>query len=205
MNSENWILNNENWILNYENWIRNNELDELSVWSCRFIMDEDKDTVLNLLRYQDVRCWWNHVPCTMHNQIWRFKNAVFPRISEKNSFLQLYIFNQHSTSLYYKFKISMPYICVTWWCKPLIFQTIWSNRVRSLKYGKSTNLGCKDIWIKNQSLWQELSYFLICPYPCSAPCFQIVAPFWSLFLALCHSPSLPPPGSCSTYGPSPLY
>ena len=53
LNNEYWILNNENWIRTNENWIRTNELDELSVWSCRFIMDEDKETVLNLLRYED--------------------------------------------------------------------------------------------------------------------------------------------------------
>ena len=84
MNSENWILNNENWILNYENWIRNNELDELSVWSCRFIMDEDKDTVLNLLRYQDVEdadetmC---HVQCTTRFE--DLKMLCFPEFLEK--------------------------------------------------------------------------------------------------------------------------
>ena len=55
-------------------------------------------------------------------------------------------------------KCSNPHIFSTCWCKALIFQTLinwsntlilqtlinWSNRVCSLKYHRSTTLGCKD-------------------------------------------------------------
>ena len=36
---------------------------------------------------------------------------------------------------------------LSWWCKPLIFQTliIWSSWIYSLKYLRSTTLGCKDL------------------------------------------------------------
>ena len=42
------------------------------------------------------------------------------------------------------------HIFYTWWCKPLIFQTwiLSSNRIHSLKYIKTTALGCKDIGIR---------------------------------------------------------
>ena len=43
-----------------------------------------------------------------------------------------------------KIKFSNPYIVATWWCKHLIFQTsnIRFNRIHSLKYLRSTTLGC---------------------------------------------------------------
>ena len=65
-------------------------------------------------------------------------------------------------SLCQKIKLSNPYIFTTGWCRPLIFQTyiIWSNGIFSLKYLRSTTLGCKDIRIrkfefvtKTQFLW----------------------------------------------------
>ena len=36
----------------------------------------------------------------------------------------------------------------TWWWDPFIFQTIWSNRIHSLKYEKSVTLVCTDISVK---------------------------------------------------------
>ena len=53
-------------------------------------------------------------------------------------------------SLCHKLKFSNPYIFTTGWRRPLIFQTyiIWSNRIHSLKYLRSTTLGCKDIRIR---------------------------------------------------------
>ena len=44
-----------------------------------------------------------------------------------------------------------PYFLETWWCKP--------NRIHSLKYQKSTTLGCRDIGIIILSLWQNLISF----------------------------------------------
>ena len=44
--------------------------------------------------------------------------------------------------------------------KPLIFQTILSNRIRSLKYQRSITLACKDKRIRKSSLWQKLSFFV---------------------------------------------
>ena len=39
-------------------------------------------------------------------------------------------------------KFSNTYICVIWWCKPFIFQTltVWSNIIHSLKYQRSATL-----------------------------------------------------------------
>ena len=52
--------------------------------------------------------------------------------------------------LCHRFKFINPYILATWWCKPLIFQTyiIWSSRIHSLKYLRSTALGWKHISIR---------------------------------------------------------
>ena len=52
-------------------------------------------------------------------------------------------------SLCYKLKLSNPYILVISWCKPLIFQTqiILSKKIYSLKFLRSTTLGCKYIGI----------------------------------------------------------
>ena len=65
-------------------------------------------------------------------------------------------------SFCHELKFSNPYIFVTWWCTPLIFQTknIWSNIIYTLKYLRSTTLGLEDIGItisefvaKTQFLW----------------------------------------------------
>ena len=57
---------------------------------------------------------------------------------------------------------SNPYIFTTCWCKLLEFQTliIWSNILYSLKYLRSTTLGCKDIRIKTQFLYVNNSFFI---------------------------------------------
>jgi len=50
----------------------------------------------------------------------------------------------------HKFKfLESLHVCITWWCKPLIFQTknIWSCMIYSLKYLRSTTLGLEDIGI----------------------------------------------------------
>jgi len=46
----------------------------------------------------------------------------------------------------HKLRFSNPYILATWWCKPLIFQTlaIW---VQSMKYQRSAISGFKDVRI----------------------------------------------------------
>ena len=64
-------------------------------------------------------------------------------------------------SLCHKLKFSNPYIYGTWCCRLLIFQTkiIWCNRIHSLKFLRSTTLGCKDIRKRNLSLWQRINYF----------------------------------------------
>jgi len=52
-------------------------------------------------------------------------------------------------SLCHKLKYSNPFIYWTWCCRLLIFQTkiIWCNKIHSLKYLRSTTLGCRDIGI----------------------------------------------------------
>jgi len=53
-------------------------------------------------------------------------------------------------SLCHKLKFSNPYVYGTWWCRLLIFQTkiIWCNIIQSLKYLRSSTLGCRDIGIR---------------------------------------------------------
>ena len=47
-------------------------------------------------------------------------------------------------SFCHKLSCSYHFIFAACWCKPLIFQTqtIWSNKVNSLKYQKSKRIGC---------------------------------------------------------------
>ena len=57
-------------------------------------------------------------------------------------------------SLFHKIKYSNANIFATWWCKPLIFQIkiIWSNRITSLKYLRSTTLDCSNIRIRKPEI-----------------------------------------------------
>ena len=67
-----------------------------------------------------------------------------------NTFVKL-LFNDFSRrkelSLCHKLKFSNPYIFTTGRRRPLIFQT-YSNRIHSLKYLRSTTMGCTDIRIR---------------------------------------------------------
>ena len=47
----------------------------------------------------------------------------------------------------HKLKFSNLYIFETRWCKQLMFQTIWSNKIHGLKYRISTTPGCKDVGV----------------------------------------------------------
>ena len=69
--------------------------------------------------------------------------------------------NDLKFSLGHKLKFSHPYIFATWWCKPLIFQTsiIWSTKIQTLKFLRSTTLGCRDIGIRKNFV---LNYPRIC-------------------------------------------
>ena len=92
--------------------------------------------------------------------MWRFKrNPIFSFsiLSQNLSCLKL----RKELSFRHKLKYSNSYIFATWWCKPLIFQTynISSNIIYSLKYQRFMTSGCKDIRIKNLSLWQKLNSF----------------------------------------------
>ena len=53
-----------------------------------------------------------------------------------------------------EYKFSNPFVFATWRCKHLIFQIkiIWSNIIHSLKYLRSTTLGCEDIWNRKSEL-----------------------------------------------------
>ena len=63
-------------------------------------------------------------------------------------------------------KCSNPYICATWQRKPLIYQTyiIWSNRIYSLKYLKSTTLVCTDIRIRKSKFVANTQFFYCYKY-----------------------------------------
>ena len=68
------------------------------------------------------------------------------KVSPVDKTLNLYRVNKGIESLPQMKKFSSLYLCNRW-CKPLIFQTkmIWSIRIHSFKYLRSTTLGCKDI------------------------------------------------------------
>ena len=85
-----------------------------------------------------------------------FHNFLIIKTLDEKRLIPL-IYNE--LSLCYKLEFSNPDIFTTWWFKTLIFQ-MWSNRIYSLKYLRSTRLGSNDIWIrkskfeaKNQFLW----------------------------------------------------
>jgi len=95
---------------------------------------------------------------------WKFHDKYNIKIFKRLT-LRLYLFNTiliKELSLCHKLKFSNPYIYGTWCCRLLIFQTkiILCNRIHSLKYLRSTTLGCRDIRIrksefvsKTQFLW----------------------------------------------------
>jgi len=65
-------------------------------------------------------------------------------------------------SLYHKLECSDFYISVTWWCKPLIFQTElnWSNRINSLdckniRIRKSEFLAKTQLLCKTSQIYEE--------------------------------------------------
>ena len=63
-------------------------------------------------------------------------------------------------SLCHKIQFSNPYIYGTWWCKLLIFQTkiVWCNKTHSLKYLRSTVLGCRDIGIRKSEFVSKTQF-----------------------------------------------
>ena len=63
-------------------------------------------------------------------------------------------------SLCHKLKFSNPYIYGTWCCRLLIFQTkiIWCNRIHSLKFLRSTTLGCRDIGIRKSEFVSKTQF-----------------------------------------------
>ena len=63
----------------------------------------------------------------------------------------------------HKFKFNNPYIFVTQWRNPVIFQTInfFRSNNLSLKFKWFTPSHCKDIEIRNLSLWQKFSSFAL--------------------------------------------
>ena len=51
---------------------------------------------------------------------------------------------------------------------------IWSNRIYSLKYIRSTALNGKDIRIRHKSLWQKLNSFVCVQFPLQNRCFSFL-------------------------------
>ena len=78
------------------------------------------------------------------------KNYINPKVAKE-------------LSLCPKFEFSNSCICATWLCKLLICQTqiIWSIRIHSLKYLKSTTLGCKDIGIRKSEFVAKTQFILM--------------------------------------------
>ena len=100
------------------------------------------------------------------------------KLTEFNTFLNNDIFfccsARKELSFRHKIQFSNPYIFTTWFCKPLIFKTknIWSNRIQSLKFKRSTTSGCRAIGIvksksvaKTQFLWSSNMLPFLSP-PC---------------------------------------
>jgi len=95
--------------------------------------------------------------CKLRLQAWRWTpphhQPSYRRETRTiNYFFNILTFDEQrrwtkESTLWHKLKYYNPYIFVNWWCKLLIFQIqiIWSNRIHSLKYLRSTTLGFKDI------------------------------------------------------------
>ena len=64
-------------------------------------------------------------------------------------------------SLCHKFTFCKTYIFSTLWCKPLIFQTY---IIYSLKYERSTSLGCKDIEIRKSEFAAKSQFLYLIKY-----------------------------------------
>ena len=82
--------------------------------------------------------------------------------------LKSYPFGLKEMSFCQKFWFSNPYIFAVWCCKPLMFQTIiiWSKRIHSLKYQRSSTLNYKEIGIRKlefvaKTQFQSLHLYLI--------------------------------------------
>ena len=75
-------------------------------------------------------------------QMWFLLKCWFQIIAAKKKGMKL--------SFCHKLWFYICHIFSTWWCKPLIFQTIiiWSKMSHSLKYLRSPTIKCKDIWIR---------------------------------------------------------
>ena len=64
-------------------------------------------------------------------------------------------------SFYHKLWFYNRHIFSTWWCKPLICQTIiiWSKMIHSLKYLRSPTIKCKDIGIRKSEFVTKTQFF----------------------------------------------
>ena len=85
-----------------------------------------------------------------------FKNFLIPTKKEYKSKNEVYAYELHHVSVRnkeltfsHKLKFYNPYIFAAWWCTLLIYdtETIWFNRIHSLKYQRPATLGCRDIGI----------------------------------------------------------
>ena len=76
---------------------------------------------------------------------------------------RLFLFLPKDLNLCYKFNFCNPYIFATWLYKPLIFQThiIWSNSIHSLKFQRSTTLGCSDIEIRKSEFVAKAQFLYL--------------------------------------------
>ena len=94
---------------------------------------------------------------------WREADVKFFIEGHSNFSKQCLIFNIKlpfkGTEFLPQIHILKSYIFLTWWRKPLIFQTIiiWSKMIDSLKYLRLPTLKCKDIGIRKSEFVKKNS------------------------------------------------
>ena len=109
----------------------------------------------------------------------------------------LAIYNIKGTEFLPQILILKSYIFSTWWCKPLIFQTIiiWSKMIDSLKYLRSPTLKCKDIGIRKSEFVTKTQFLCIKLPICILPVPQLKcekmekASFLSFLMLLSFTPN----------------
>ena len=92
-----------------------------------------------------------------------FKTSLIGYKIKLYEILSIILFRIMELSFWHKLKSLDPNIFATWWCKPLIFQTLisWSIRIHSLKYLRSTTLCYKDIKIRKSEFVVKTPFLCI--------------------------------------------
>ena len=112
--------------------------------------------------------WLKNKFCKFHVTIYillfNHNTSYWRELKSRSTNLKFLICNRiKEWSLCHKLKFSNPYIYGTWYYRLLIFQTkiMWCNRINSLKYLRSTTLGCRDIGFRKSEFVSKTQFLCI--------------------------------------------